>query len=176
MEKIFIEKLGKVIKYKKDIEKLLKVTLKTTSEGVEIESKSDDAYSEFIAKSVVEALNSGFSLESALKLRNEDYMMQTISVKSHARPQRIKTIIGRLIGEKGRTKEIIAEMTGCDIAIHDYNVSVIGDTEDVELAAHAIRSLIQGSPHASVYAYLERNRKFRKYKTEDLGLKEIKKK
>lgn len=165
-----------MIKHKKEIEKILKVSLKTTAEGVEIESKSDDAYSEFIVKNIIEALNKGFSLESALKLRNEDYMIQTISVKSHARPSRIKTIIARLIGEKGRTKEIIAEMTGCDIAIHDYNISIIGDTEDVELAAHAVRSLIQGSPHASVYAYLERNRKFRKYKNEDLGLKEIKKK
>jgi ribosomal RNA assembly protein len=176
MERIFIEKIGKIIKHKSNIEKYLKVRLLISDEGITIISKNDDAYNEFIAKNVVIALEQGFSFESAMNLKNEDYMFQQISVKSIARPSRLKTIMARIIGEKGRTKEIISEMTGCDVAVHDYNVSVIGNTEDVEIAAQAIRSLIQGSPQASVYAYLERNRKFRKYKEEDLGLREIKKK
>jgi len=176
MEKTFVEKVGKIIKNKRAIEKSMGVSLKFSDEGITITSKKDDAYDEFIAKEMIEALEQGFTFESVIKLKNEDYMFQKINVKDLARPSRIKTIMGRLIGEKGRTKEIISEMTGCDVAIHDFSVSIIGNTDDVEIANQAIRSLIQGSPHASVYAYLERNRRLRKYKEEDYGLKEIKRK
>ena len=172
MEKLFVQKLGKVKKHKKDIEKALKVNIKFAADGAEIESKDENAYNEYIARHVIEALEMGFSFESAIKLKNEDYMIETISLKKHVRSSRLRMVVSRLIGEKGRTKEIIKEMTGCDVAIYDYNISIIGETEDVEFAAHAVRSLIRGAPHASVYAYLERNRKFMKYKSdEDLGLK-----
>lgn len=174
-ELIFVEKVGKIIKNKRAIEKSMNVTLKFSDEGITITSKKDDAYDEFLTKEMVSALEQGFTFESVAKLKNEEYMFQKINVKDLAKPSRVKTIMGRLIGEKGRTKEIISEMTGCDVAIHDFSVSIIGSTDDVEVAAQAIRSLIQGSPHASVYAYLERNRRLRRYSEEDYGLKEVKK-
>lgn len=173
MARMFVENTAKIKKLKKEIEKALNVSIKISDE-IDIEGK--DAFNEYLAEKVIDALEHGFNLEQALKLRNEDYMISKINLKKFVRPSRLKAVVGRIIGEKGRTKEIIMEMTGCDIAVHDYNVAVIGDTEDVEIALHALRSLIGGSPHASVYAYLERNRKFRKYREEDLGLKKAFKK
>ena len=176
MQKIAVENTNKIKKHRKEIEKSLQVKLNISDEGIEIESKKDDAYSEYLAENMIEALQYGFRFEQALKLKNEDFMIEKINLKKHVRPSRLKTVVGRIIGEKGRTKEIIMEMTGCDIAIHDYNIAIIGETDDVGIALQAIRSLIHGSPHSSVYAYLERSRKFMKYREEDLGLKEIKKK
>ena len=176
MLRIVIENINKIRKHMKDIEKTLNVKLSISGSEIEIESKKDDAYSEFLGQEIIDALDYGFSFEQAIRLKSEDVMIEKIDIKKLTRPSRLKTIVGRLIGEKGRTKEIIAEMTGCDVAIHDNKVAIIGNTDDVEIAIQAVRSLIQGSPHASVYAYLERSRKFRKYKEDDLGLREIKKK
>jgi len=176
MQQIVIENTPKIRKHKRDIEKALNVKLNISEDKIEIESKTDDAYPEYLAQEIIDALNYGFSFEQALRLKNEDIMIEKIDIKKLTRPSRLKTIVGRLIGEKGRTKEIIMEMTGCDIAIHDNRVAIIGDTDDVGIAIQAIRSLIGGSPHASVYSYLERSRKFRRYKEEDLGLREVKKK
>jgi len=171
MERIFIQSIGKIRKLKEKIEKSLNVRITFTKSDIEIESPEDDAYAEYIARKIIDALQYGFTLESALNLKNEDCMIEKINVKDYSRPSRWRAIVSRLIGEKGRTKEIISEMTGCEVAIHDYTVAIIGDTADVSIATHAIQSLINGSPHATVYAYLERNRKFRKYSEEDLGLK-----
>jgi ribosomal RNA assembly protein len=176
MQTLVVENTNKIRKHKRDIEKALNVKLSISEDKVEIEGKKDDAYSEFLGQEIVDALQYGFSFENAIKLKNEDIMIGKIDIKKLTRPSRVKTIVGRIIGEKGRTKEIISEMTGCDVAVHDNQVAIIGNTDDVEIATQAIRSLIQGSPHASVYAYLERSRKFRKYKEDDLGLREIKKK
>ena len=86
----------------------------------------------------------------------------------------MKSVLGRVIGERGRTKQVISEMTGCAVSIKDYTISIIGDTEDVSLARHAVQSLIRGAPHSNVYAYLERNRRLKRIKEEDIDLKEFK--
>lgn len=172
MEKAFIESIGKIKKMKNKIEKSLDVKLDIQGGEIGIESNSDDAYNEFICQSVLESLDIGFDLPEALNLIKEDYMLEKFDIKKLVKQSRLKTVMGRLIGEKGRTKELIEEMTGCSIAIKDHFIAVIGSTDDVSIAVHAIKSIIRGSPHAKVYAYLERSRHMRKFQSEeDLGLK-----
>ncbi len=171
MEKVFVTNLRKIKKAKKDLEKTLHVKLTVLDDGIEIEGKEGEAFSEYIAGLVLESLDYGFDMSSALFLKNENYMLEKINLKDHVRSSRVRTVLGRVIGERGRTKEIIAEMTGCFISIQDSTIAIIGDTEDVALAVHALRSLINGSPHAKVYAYLERNRKLKKLSEKDYGLK-----
>ena len=174
METVVIEQMSRIRKLKANLEKSLKVNLTFNKDNVEIESKNDDAYNEYLAVSVLEALDLGFDLNSALSLKNENYMIEKIPIKNYVRPSRMKSVLGRVIGERGRTKQVISEMTGCAVSIKDYTISIIGDTEDVSLARHAVQSLIRGAPHSNVYAYLERNRRLKRIKEEDIDLKEFK--
>jgi len=167
MERIFIENLGKIKNLKKKLETALKIKINITKEAVEIQGKDVEGYSEYIAGLVLKALDMGFSLDAALMLKNEDYMLEKINLKKHLRPSRLKTVKGRIIGEKGRTKELISELTDCAIAIKDYDIGIIGKTADVDIARHALISLIQGAPHSHVYSYLEKSRKLRKFKLEE---------
>lgn len=163
-ERIYIREIGRILKYRKDIEKSAKVRLNITKGEIEIDS--DDAYEEYLARRIIEALNYSFDFQSAVKLKSENFMMDVIRIKEAVRPSRIKTVLGRLIGEKGRTKKIISELSDCSIAIKDYDIAIIGTTTDVPLAIHAINSLIHGAPHSSVYAYLEKNRRLKRYEDE----------
>lgn len=162
MERIFIEHLNKIKSLKKKLETALRVKINITKEAVEIQGKDSEGYSEYIAGLALGALNMGFSVDSALLLKNEDYMFEKINLKKHLRRSRLRTVKGRIIGEKGRTKELISELTGCSLAIKDYDVGIIGKTSDVEVARRAIISLIQGAPHSHIYAYLEKSRKLSK--------------
>lgn len=167
MEKLFIKEIRRIKKVKDQLEKSLDIKLNITKDEIEIEGK--EGLSEYVAKRVMEALELGFEINSALQLKNDEFMFEKLNLKSHVRTSRLKTIKGRLIGEKGRAKEVISELTDCDIAIKDYDVGIIGRTSDVDVALHAIKDIIQGSPHAKVYAYLEKSRKIRMFRVEEEG-------
>ena len=40
----------------------------------------------------------------------------------------------------------------------NHTVAIIGQTNNVEIASRAIESLIRGSPHSSVYRFLEKSK------------------
>ena len=165
MEKIFIKEIGRIKKAREDVEKALKVKMVFGSEGIEITGK--DVVSEYTALRVIEALNQGFNVNSALQLKNEDYMFEKVNLKDRIRVSRLKTIKGRIIGEKGRAKDVMSELTDCDITVKDYIVGIIGKAVDVDVAVHAINELANGAPHSKVYSYLEKSRKIRILKLEE---------
>ncbi len=76
----------------------------------------------------------------------------------NALPPRVRG--GRIIGRKGRTREIIEEMSGADVSVYGKTVAIIGNPIQVEVAKTAIEKLARGgSPHGVVYKYLERRKK-----------------
>jgi len=159
MEKVIAT--PRVKKFRKSLEKSLNVKITVENDIAEIEG---EGYEEYIALHVIDALNFGFEFNAAMQLKHEDYMLEKINLKKLARPSRLATIKGRIIGLKGKTKSLISELSGCDLAVKDSTVAIIGNTEDVDVAKKAVTSLIQGSPHSSVYAFLEKSRKIRKEK------------
>ena len=166
-ESIFVKEIGRIKKAKSAIEKALDVKLNITKSGIEIEGKEE--YNEYIALRVVEALNLGFKVPEALKLRNENYMLEIINMKKHTRPSRLSTIKGRIIGKEGKSLTVLSELTNCDIRIKDYDVGIIGETFEIKFAVNALLSLIHGSPHSSVYAYLEKSKPLREMKEDEKG-------
>lgn len=165
MEKIFIQEIGRIKKGRAQVEKVMNVKLVFTPDGIEI--SGEDGLSEYLARKVVEALDNGFQATAALQLKNEDYMFERLNIKDYTRSSRLQTIKGRLIGTKGRAKDVISELTDCDIAIKDYSVGIIGKTSDVDVAVSAIKDIIGGLPHAKIFAYLEKSRKIRLEKIEE---------
>ena len=164
-ETVFVKEISRVKRVRKEIEKALDIKINITKDGIEINGPEE--FNDYIAIQVIQAVEMGFQLPSALKLKDEGFMFEKMQIKSQARPSRLATIKGRLIGKEGRVLETLSELTGCDIKIKGYEVGIIGRTSDIKFAINALTNLIHGSPHSSVYAYLERSRHLREMREEE---------
>ncbi|MFX1450543.1 MAG: KH domain-containing protein [Promethearchaeota archaeon] len=123
-------------------------------------SKTKDPLSIWHAKDVVTAIGRGFSPEKAFSLLNEEKMLEIIDLsifygKSKSKLLRLK---GRIIGEKGKTRRMIEELTEAYISVFGHTVGIIGEQLSLETAKKAIMMLIKGSQHSSVYKFLGRKR------------------
>ncbi|VVB65550.1 KH domain protein [Candidatus Gugararchaeum adminiculabundum] len=149
--------LGQNGEVKKMIAKRGRVKIHTEEDGVvELSGASID---EWVAKDIVTAIGRGFSPQKAIKLFSDLYSLRVINLREFGSDNDIIRICGRLIGEKGKTRRIIEEMTGCEMSVYTHTVSLIGELEGLHLATEAVYKIIEGSPHAVVYTFLERGRR-----------------
>ncbi|PSQ42732.1 RNA-processing protein [Halobacteriales archaeon SW_7_68_16] len=107
---------------------------------------------------IVKAIGRGFTPGEALRLLDDDMMMlDVIDVGTAARNQTdLERKKGRLIGEDGRTRELMEELTGTTVVIYGSTLSVIGTPKEVDVVREAAERIIDGAPHGSVYSFLER--------------------
>jgi ribosomal RNA assembly protein len=146
---------------KATIERRAKVRLRINSEtgDVEIvETTKTDPLRVLQAEEVVKAIGRGFTPESAYDLFREDMYFAVIDLKDYAghKESRQRQIRGRVIGEKGRTRRMIEEHTGCKVSIQGTTVAMIGEVMGLEAAKRAVDMLLSGSEHSTVYGFLER--------------------
>ncbi|MFN3655503.1 MAG: KH domain-containing protein [Candidatus Nitrosotenuis sp.] len=165
--------IGKAGKVKLQIEKNCFVKLGIDSDTGEIDIVSDGSISQiqpFKAIEIVTAIGRGFSPQNAMKLLQEEYLLHVIDLRDFAgkSPQQIERIKGRIIGEGGRARANMENLTNTSICVYGKTVSIIGDSHHIKLAISAISSLSSGSKHGSVYGRLEANR--RKEKLDRLQL------
>jgi len=168
MENLFVKNPHKIWNLRKKLEKTLDVKLIQDNEGIHIEGEGINEYG---ASLVLDAIDIGFNPRVALLLKDPDYMMEKINLKNYVRISRLNTVRGRIIGREGKAKNQLAQLTDCEIVVYDSTIAILGLTEDVDVASKAIRSLIKGSPHTSVFQYLEKARKIKKEK-ELLGIED----
>jgi len=140
------------------LERRMKVGIDADSDGaVEI---NGDPLDEFIGKDIIKAIGRGFEPAVALRLLSDSYGFKLIDLRDYAGNEKARhRIMGRVIGEKGRTKEIIKEEVGADVVCYGHTVGVICAIDTLDYAMEAIFRIIEGSNHASVYAYLEKCRR-----------------
>ncbi len=62
--------------------------------------------------------------------------------------------IGRVCGEKGKTKNAIENSTRTRIIVQDAKINILGSSMNISLARRALCSLILGAPPGKVYASL----------------------
>jgi ribosomal RNA assembly protein len=110
------------------------------------------------ARDVVRAIAYGFSPERAFRLLDEDQVLLVIDLKQYVgdKPNHLQRVKGRIIGEGGKARRIIEEMTGTYISVYKNYVAIIGDFESANIAKTAIELLIEGRRHGTVYRYIER--------------------
>jgi ribosomal RNA assembly protein len=85
-------------------------------------------------------------------------------VEEYSRSKKKSTRLkGRVIGEEGKARRIIEELTETYISVFGNTVSIIGQAYNVSICRRAIESLLSGSPHSGVYFWLEKKRKELKY-------------
>jgi len=107
---------------------------------------------------IVKAIGRGFAPEEAFRLLENDMMLlDVIDVGAAARnPNDLQRLKGRLIGEDGRTRELMEDLTGAAVVIYGSTMGIIGGPEQVDAVREAAEMIIDGAPHGSVYSFLER--------------------
>mgnify|MGYP000052905509 CR=1 FL=1 len=108
-------------------------------------------------KNIIQAIGHGINPEKALRIfSEEDAALHVIDLKYILGDSRnnLTRVKGRLIGEKGKARRLIEELTNTAISISEHTVAIAGKLENVEVARRAIEMLISGSPHSVVWRYL----------------------
>ena len=144
-----------------DLERVGNIKIEVTAEeGVVI--SSEDPIMEWKAVDVVKSIGRGFEPDTAMRLFNDDYVFRIISLKEifSTEKQRIR-VKSRIIGTKGKTRSTIEEVSGANMRIYGNTVSFIGKPEEVDLAERAVKMILNGSSHSSVYFFLQKERKKR---------------
>jgi ribosomal RNA assembly protein len=150
----------------------LPITVDSESNEVSFDDKAEGADPLMVLKmrDVIRALGRGFSPEHALRLFSDDAYFELLDIHDYTgkNKERIRQVTARLIGSEGKTRRIIEEQTSCDLAIYGHTVGIIGNLEDLGTATRAVDMLLSGAEHASVYGFLENQR--RRAKKADAGL------
>ncbi len=169
-----INKVKYVEKHRELLEKELNVKIGIDKTGqVIIEPKESTTLEQIMkAKEVLEAINYGFDINTALELKKPNYVLMIVDLRDYVDKSKINHLIrirGRIIGEEGRARRTIEELSGTKIVISDKAVAIIGEYENTKAAREAIELLIRGRQHATVYRRLQSWRKeMRRRKLEEL--------
>ncbi len=159
-----INRIGAIIgpkgKTKRTLEKMSGFNLRIDSrEGIiEVEaSENSKALKGLQVLNAVKAIGRGFNPEKTYQLLETDCYLEVVDIRDYIgrSKKRMNTVRGRLIGKGGKTRHIIEEMTGCDLAIQGHTISIISNLEGLNAAKVAISMVLGGSEHGSVYKYLE---------------------
>lgn len=157
--------IGKGGRVKQQIEKRCGVEVEIdseTGEAIISGSKPVEQMEAFRAVEVITAISRGFSPERAYHLfDDEEVVFQQMDLHDYAgkSPNALERIKGRIIGEGGKARRMIEELSGTYISVYGHTVAFIGNYGEVKRATDAIAMLAKGSMHKSVYTMLQRARR-----------------
>ncbi|MEM0505716.1 MAG: KH domain-containing protein [Thermosphaera sp.] len=164
-EKLPLDRIGVLIgddgRVKKEIEVKTRtsITIDSNTGGVVIEPAlpTTSALELMKARDIVKAIAYGFSPDRAMRLLDEDQVLIVVDVRQYVgdKPNHVARVLGRIIGEDGKARRTLEEMTGAYISVYEPYVAIIGDYETANIAKTAVEMLIQGRRHSSVYKYVE---------------------
>ena len=143
----------------REIEERAEVRLDVDSEtgSVRIEPTGDPIRG-LAGPDVVEAIGRGFAPAAAMRLLEDDMQLfDVVDIEAATRNKNdLRRQKGRLIGEDGRTRELMEELSGADVVIYGTTLGMIGKPEQVDAVRSAAEMILDGAPHGAVYSFLER--------------------
>ena len=163
-----IDRIGAIVgrdgRVKKRIEQLTNSHIQVTPDGVVTITSPPDPEDPVLiwkARDIVRAIARGFSPHNAFFLIDEDARLIIISLRElvGTSPSQIKRVAGRIIGDKGRTRRTIEQITETKVSVYGRTVAIIGTDPGLDYAMRAVQMLIDGAPHNAVYRYLEKMRR-----------------
>jgi ribosomal RNA assembly protein len=141
---------------------------------IEIDSKTGDAIissqpepmstrmEPFKAVEVITAISKGFSPRRAYRLIDgEEDTFQLIDLRDFAgkSSNSMERIKGRIIGEQGKSRRTIEDLTGVYISVYGHSVGLIGKSDQIKIASDAVTMLSKGKSHKTVYTMLQEARR-----------------
>ena len=149
----------------------VKITVESDSGGVEITVNQDqpDVSVMFTVKNIVKAIGRGFSPKKALMLQDEENDIMVIDLEEYVGTSKNaqSRVRGRIIGKEGKSRELLEELTECQVSVYGGTVALIGPYEMLQVAKEAVEMLLNGSFHKTVWNHLYAyRRKMRKEKGE----------
>lgn len=147
----------------------IEVVSKTGQITIASTTKNFDENGALKARDIINAISNGFSPERAFRILDEESLFQVLDLRNFTTSTNsTNRIKGRIIGEKGKARKNIEELTNTFISIYGHTVSLIGNYEETKLALDAIMLLVNGRSHKTVYEMLYQAK--RKSKIEKLQL------
>lgn len=152
--------IGKNGKVKTEIQDKCNVIIEVDSENgnaiISSTSKPIIEMEPFKAVEIVSAIAKGFSPERAYRLLGEE-VLQLVDLRDYAgkSANSLSRIKGRIIGEAGKSRKTIEEISGVYISVYGHTVGLIGTFEEIKLATEAVIMLSKGRSHANVYNMLQ---------------------
>ena len=157
--------IGKNGETKKKIEEL-------TQTSIEIDGKegfvhivntpeAENPLAVWKARDIIKAIGRGFSPERALRLLDDEAYLEIIDLTTFfgRNTNAIKRVKGRIIGEAGKTRRLIEDLTGNVLSVYGNTVSIIGPLITLKIAKKAVTMLIKGASHSTVYQFLYKKRR-----------------
>lgn len=161
-----LERLGVLVgkdgSIKGKIEEAFKARLAINSQTGFVEivpnDNSDDPTTVLRARDVVQAIGRGFSPETALKLVDDDIVLDIIDLRQTfgKNEREIARLKGRVIGREGKIRRLIEEMTDAKVSIYGHTITMLGEYQTVTAAREAIELLLKGKQHSTVYKLLRK--------------------
>src|SRR3989338_7364809 len=152
--------IGKDGEVKSAIETETKTSLKVDSKEGDIFVSGEDALGLYAAREVIIAIGRGFNPEIGMLLLKQDYVFEVINLTEYTRSKdSMLRLKGRVIGKEGKSRRLIEELTEAHVSVYGKTIAIIGMPENAYAAKHAAESLLEGSPHSSVYKWLEKRRR-----------------
>lgn len=178
--------IGKSGKNKEIIEELTETSLDIDSENNTVVIKPKGTIKDptliWKARDIIKAIARGFNEKKAMKLVDSNFMLRIITLDFDKKSKKINRVRGRLIGENGKARKIMEDISGVDISVFGNTVSLIGEIEDLNVTEEAIKMIINGARHSTAYRHLEKFKQEKKVKPpqmwqkrEDVVFEEIKK-
>ncbi len=141
----------------------VKIDVDSENNEVAIHDEQDGADPLMVLKlqDIVKALGRGFSPEHAMRLFSDDVYFELLDIHDFVGKHKnhVRRVAARIIGAEGKTRRIVEDQTGCDLAIYGHTIGIIGDIEGLQDAKQAVEMLLRGSEHSSVYRFLEKKRR-----------------
>ena len=152
--------IGKGGKVKQQIERCgVKIEIDSeTGDTMIIGNSSAERLEAFRAIEVITAISRGFSPQRAyLLFDDEELIFQQIDLHDYTgkSPNALERIKGRIIGEGGKARRMIEELSGSYVSVYGHTVCLIGNFREIKLTTEAIAMLAKGSMHKTVYNMLE---------------------
>ena len=136
---------------------LVRMNVKRKCVELKPSDKMEDTLNLTRGADFIKAFSLGFELNDAISLlRLDDLYLDSFEIKDvkNLHGDNLSRCIGRLVGEKGKTRNAIENATKTRIVIADTKIHLMGSFSNIKFAKNSLCSLILGSPQNKIYSQL----------------------